>query len=46
MEWSVDGVPEELCPALGFPDSPLKGKVSIFNERSAKSISWWLRKRN
>lgn len=26
MEWSVDGVPEESCPALGFPDSPLKGK--------------------
>lgn len=44
MEWSVDGVPEESCPALGFPDSPLKGKVSIFNEHNAKSISWWLKK--
>lgn len=39
MERSVDAVPEEPCPALGFPDSPLKGEVSIFNELSTKSIS-------
>lgn len=44
MEWSVDGVPEESCPALGFPDSPLKGEVSIFNEHSAKSISSGLKR--